>query len=45
MLILPPHSGTNSIYLGNVGQNVICRLRDPVTVDFLVQEFGVESQE
>lgn len=24
-------------------QNVVCRLRDPATVDFLVQEFGVEN--
>lgn len=26
-------------------QNVVCRLRDPATVDFLVQEFGVEEAE
>ncbi|CDO35358.1 hypothetical protein [Novosphingobium sp. KN65.2] len=26
-------------------QNVVCRLRDPATVDFLVQEFGVETAE
>ena len=26
-------------------QNVVCRLRDPATVDFLVQEFGVEQVE
>jgi Endonuclease NucS len=24
-------------------QNVVCRLRDPATVDFLVEEFGVEN--
>ena len=26
-------------------QNVVCRLRDPATVDFLIQEFGVEQEE
>lgn len=26
-------------------QNVVCRLRDPATVDFLIHEFGVEQQE
>ena len=26
-------------------QNVVCRLRDPGTVDFLIQEFGVEQEE
>jgi hypothetical protein len=25
-------------------QNVVCRLRDPATVDFLIQEFGVEAE-